>query len=278
MTNIRSLINHFRTFDGEEAGDGGDGDTMTGGNPLDPLPPEAGTYDRAYGGLPNTTGGTSLTITLPTGTAGQLMVAIIGFRGSSAFTTPAGWTYVGSYEPVIGLGDGGPCGIYMAYRVRQAGDAAPTFDNGEAQEKTGCIVGYTGTGRATPSAFVGSSTTFDVTASASVRGNAVTISDLDTLIVVGSSFSRFGTTPDTSMAAVNIAVGVPLGTLAAAGPVSTTEWSHLFFNSLGSAADDISTFGFDLWWTGSGNTGQFAHNVQGGTAGNAMVVAVFKAP
>jgi hypothetical protein len=279
MSNIRTLLNSFRTYNGPEAGDGGDGDTVGGGNPLDPLGGPPPTIARVFGGLVGNFSSSTLIPALPSGAAGQLMVACFGFRGNEPIITPSGWTEVGSYEPVLGTGVGGATGAYMAYRVRQAGDTAPTFSRAfGGYEWNGGIVGYTKSSGANVNVLDVSSERGTTTGEPTVFGNPLTTTGQNRLIVAVSSIPYFITTADNSFAGANVLASAPPGSLVPlVANVSSTQWGHTFFAAT-DGTDKNTAWSFDLYWTDSGDTGQFVHNMPGPNARSAMIVAAFKEP
>lgn len=213
------------------------------------------TITREFGGSDSqNTGG--LTLSLPLGAAGQMLVAIIGSRAAAGFTLPSGWTAARQITNAS-TAAAGPVSFLYAYKVRGASEPTPTFNRTGGSVAAGWCIGYT------PSA---GSLAFD--AVSGITGGATSTITIPTfsptgarnLIVAACTTGSFWNTPPVGFAAASLAASASSGTLVAfpTGTVSSAEWGNVSFTARTFGAASVGTQTLDLWDAPAGATGQMS--------------------
>jgi hypothetical protein len=186
----------------------------------------------------------SVTIGLPPGSPGQMMVAIIGFRGSPAFTMPSGWTAARQVTNAS-TANSGPVSFLFAYKVRTPSDG---FNAGFARTggsvAQGWIIGYTP-----------SSGSLSFGAVSGTAGNTASPATLPSftppgarnLIVAAVTHGSFWSTPQAGFAAASLPATASPGTLFSGPTVSATEWTNVAFAARGFGGANVGTQIVDLW-------------------------------
>ena len=226
---------------------------------------------RTFSNLPTVASG-NLAFTLPTGSAGQLMVAHIGFRGSAAFAMPAGWSQIAQVTTADTTTGGEVSGL-VAWKVRGAGEPDPTFTRTGGGRANGAVMCYGVTGGSYT--FNTSSTFAQGSASTTLSTTALTVSAVNSLVVVMGVMAVFDTTPSTSFAAAGLSAAAPTGTLVALSEnVRSDRWGDLYFNAW-PTVPVCAVHGWDLAGVPAGSTGAFSATSTGSSHG-LMVAAEFR--
>ena len=212
--------------------------------------------NRDFGSLPIVSSG-NLGFSLPPGGAGQLLVAMIGFRSNATFAMPAGWTQI-QQAVNADTTTGGQVSALMAFKVRAGGEPAPTFTRAGGSVAGGCLVGYT------PSAggltFDTSSIFEQPSATTALAGTAITVASGNALVVALAVMGDYDITPSTTFVAAGLSAAAPPGVLVpgTSTPVNTGQWSDAFFSGRLSPTPRFAAHGWDLAGVPAGSTGAFS--------------------
>jgi hypothetical protein len=216
----------------------------------------------------------NVTMSLPVGGVGQVMVAAIGFRSNAAFSMPAGWTQI---DQVLSANtaDGQPSSCLLAYKIRGASETDPVvFTRSGGNKANGLIVGYTPT---IGGAALDMSVTFTMPAAISeINHPGVTVAEPGSLVVAVSSISN----PEVDalqLSAASLSVGQSSALVApnVAAPVSKADWEWVAFSTTDSAGVACATYLHDVAGVPAGATGAIvAYPVF--SSRTATIVAAFK--
>jgi hypothetical protein len=216
----------------------------------------------------------NVTMSLPVGGVGQVMVAAIGFRSNAAFSMPAGWTQI---DQVLSANtaDGQPSSCLLAYKIRGASETDPVvFTRSGGNKANGLIVGYT---PPAGEAALDTSASFTMpVAFSEINHPGVTVADPNSLVVAVSSLSN----PEVDavqLFAASLSAGQSsaLVTPDVVNPVSKADWEWVAFSTTDSAGVACATYLHDVAGVPAGATGA----ITGYTAFSARVttiVAAFK--
>ena len=217
------------------------------------LPPAVPTIFAEYSGSGQVVLGTSITLTLPPGNPGQLMVALIGAANPLSIAWPGPWTLIGeAYSLVGGV-------LHMAARIRQAGDTNPTFTFAQLTGGVGWCFGFT------PN--VGSLTLTGATAignagnSAAMSTPALTLTGTKNLLLVGALRHVFWNTFHNSLQAASLPALDPAGVGGQIPPfaVLTNRFENMFFGTRTSPTMGVQMFA--LSDVPAGSTGAFSSTI-----------------
>lgn len=211
------------------------------------------TIAREFGGAGDSQNSGSLTLPLPTGAAGQMLVAIIGSRGAAGFSLPSGWTAARQITNAS-TATAGPTSFLYAYKVRGVSEATPTFTRTGGSVAAGWCLGYTP-----------SRGTLAYDAVSGITGGATSTITIPTfspagtrnLVVAAATTGSFWNLAQSGFAAASLPASASSGTLVAfpTGTVSRTEWGNVFTASRTFGAASVGTQAFDLWDVPAAATG-----------------------
>lgn len=195
--------------------------------------------DPGSGGGANSGG---VTIGLPPGAVGQMMVAIIGFRGAPSFAMPSGWTVARQVTDASTAGSG-PTSFLFAYKVRDSGDLfSAGFSRTGGSVAQGWIIGYTPSSGTL--AFDQVSGTTGNTASPATLPS-FTPTGTRNLIVAAVTHGSFWSSPQAGFVAASLPAAASSGTLS--GAPSSTQWQNVAFAARGFGGANVGTQIVDLW-------------------------------
>lgn len=224
---------------------------------------------------PSPTSGSAAWASLPPGSAGQLLVVTIGFRGTATFAMPSGWTQVAQVVNADTALGGQVSGL-LAWKIRGASEPNPTFTRTGGGYATGCMVGYTpNIGGLT----IDTSSTFaQASATTALSGTAITLAQANSLLFVAAIVAGQDSTANNAVSAASLLkTASPSGLVpAAATPVSRTAFGQAFwaFNVLGGVTG-VSAMGFDVADVPDGSTGVFSGTSAVSSRG-LMIAAAFR--
>ena len=243
------------------------------GSFVDVISPSAGVFvTRDFGGGGPVSSG-DVTLSLPAGGAGQMLVAIIGFRGSPAFTMPSGWS-VARQVTDASTANSGPTSFLFAYKVRGASEPTPTFTRLGGSQTNGNLIGYT------PSrgslAFDAVSGTTGNTASP-LTLPSLAVASPPSLIVAAFTHGSFWNFPQAGFVAANMTAAAASGVFVASptGVVSGTEWGNAAIAARSFGGVSVGTQVVDVWRAPAGSmdstTGAMTSPFPGGNYNGAAV-------
>jgi hypothetical protein len=141
---------------------------------------DAAIYYRSSTVVENGNGSSSVALTTPTGTAvGDLLVVDVDAAGTSAITSPSGWTSMFT-------GAGFTTYSTVRYRVATAADAAGasyTWTLGSTRKAVGRMISYVGVDTTT----VGTPATNGASSGTTITFNSVTTAVANSLVVLGAT-------------------------------------------------------------------------------------------
>jgi hypothetical protein len=184
----------------------------------------------------------SVTIGLPAGAPGQMMVAIIGFRGAPAFTMPSGWTAARQVTNAS-TANSGPVSFLFAYKVRDLSDSFTAgFARTGGSVAQGWIIGYT------PS--FGSLSFGAVSGTAGNTASPATLPSFTppgtrNLIVTAVTHGSFWSGVQAGFSAASLPATATPGTLSPAP--SSTQWQNIAFAARGFGGANVGTQIVELW-------------------------------
>jgi hypothetical protein len=213
------------------------------------------TLTREFGGADSRNSG-NITLTLPVGAAGQMLVAIIGSRAAAGFSLPSGWTAARQITNANTTG-GGPVSFLYAYKVRAPGEPTPTFSRTGGSVASGWLLGYTPSAGAL--AF-GSVSGITGGATSTITIPTFSPAAARNLIVAACTTGTFWDFPQSGFSAASLAASAASGTLVAfpSGTVSSAEWGNVAWTARTFGAASVGTQIFDLWDAPAGATGQMS--------------------
>jgi len=165
--------------------------------------------------------GSSVSVSLPssTGTNDLLILTAVGYRASSNFSTPSGWTLIGNTN---GCGSSW-CNYVSVFYQKYAGGGAPTI-SGSGVVTAGIIARVTGANLTTPIGAVGS---FSLGSSAPVTTTGVTTTANNSLVMLSMSSvngtgATFSTPSGWTAAFASYTPAFEIAAVTLAGPSSGT--------------------------------------------------------
>jgi hypothetical protein len=216
----------------------------------------------------------NVSMSLPTGAAGQLLVASIGFRGNASFSMPSGWTEVAQVLQASTV-DGGPSSCLIAYKIRGASETNPAvFTRAGGNKAAGIIAGYTlSAGTPTLDTFVSSTMP---AALPNIDHPGLTVAEPGSLLIAASAISNFETDA-AQLAAASLAAGSSgsLVTPDVTEPVASSNWDWVAFSSFDTAGVACSTYVHELAGVPAGATGAIS-GITFFSARVTTIVAAFK--
>lgn len=230
-------------------------------------------WERAFGDGPTVASG-AVAFTLPPGGPGQMLVAMVAYRGAPTFAMPAGWTAIHQSSNANTLNDGaGINGGFMAYKLRGASEPAPTFTRSGGSRANGWLVGYTppsGT-----AAFDTFSQQLQPAATPTPETASITVTANNSLLVAMVASPTFDISTNGTMNAANIPRGANSGLAPGTpSPVRTDVWDQAFYNAHLSPSPKNTAAAWDLAGVPAGSTGTFS--VFNGDGRSLMIAAAFR--
>ena len=226
---------------------------------------------RDFGGAGPVSSG-DVTMSLPAGGAGQMLVAVIGFRGSPAFTMPSGWS-VARQVTDASTANSGPTSFLFAYKLRGASEPTPTFSRIGGSQTNGNLIGYT------PSR---GSLNFDaVSGTVGNTASPLTLPSFTvgfpSLIVAAFTHGSFWSFPQAGFIAANMTATAASGTFVPSptGIVSGAEWGNAAIAARSFGGVNVGTQIVDVWDAPAGSldstTGTMSSPFPGGNYNGAAV-------
>jgi hypothetical protein len=230
--------------------------------------------NRAFGSFIETASNT-INLPMPAGAAGQMLVALIGYRNSTTFSMPSGWTQI-QQVATADTSAGGQVSGLMAWKIRGGSEPTAAFLRGGGNRALGVVIGYTpsegGLTFDTSSAFA------QPGATTALAGTALTVAASDSLLVamtvVAGGDGAFGQTFSAA------GLGTPAsGPSQAVGPaVLSTQWGETYWFSQGITSPLVAAHGFDLARAPAGSTGAFSATSSVSSRGLVIAAAFSRTP
>jgi hypothetical protein len=218
------------------------------------------------------TSSNTINLPIPPGAAGQLLVAMIGFRNSAMFSMPSGWTQIQQVVTADTTAGGRVSGL-MAWKIRGPSEPTAAFLRGGGNRALGVILGYTPASGSL--AFDTSSAFEQPSATTALAGAALTVTDPDSLLVVLSVVAGGDGAFGQNISAANLAA-------ASSGPsqvpgtiVPTGKWGEAYWHSQGVTSPLVAHHGFDLAGVPAGSTGALSATSSVSSRG-LVIAAAFK--
>lgn len=248
---------------------------LTGtGDPIPPGPP--GSMVQYYASL---AGGTSanITVTMPNGSPGDLLVAVLSGDNSDAITAPVGWNVVENY-----IGDGvTDAFLFVAWKIRGASEPSAVFTRTTNSEMAWACHNFIVTGRPAMTVFDGSVGATASTPAASYSVPGLATSKPNTLLMFFTAARVVDTNLLSYSGPINPPPLLPSPGFVTAGPTTIgtfdyTMWGQSFgaYNTGGPFI--VRTFvGF---WSGEGFTGPISYISPVGSVESRSFLLVFREP
>jgi hypothetical protein len=226
---------------------------------------------RAFGSFIETASNT-INLPMPTGAAGQVLVALIGYRNSTTFSMPSGWTQI-QQVATADTSTGGRVSGLMAWKIRGGSEPTAAFARGGGNRALGVIIGYTPSfGSLTLDT---SSALEQGSATTALAGTALTVADPDSLLVVMSVVAGGDGVFGQNISAAGLAAASSGPSQATEPNVRTSQWGETYWFSQGVTSPLVAAHGFDLAGVPAGSTGALSATSTISSRG-LMIAAAFK--
>lgn len=239
---------------------------LTGtGIAIPPYPPEDSTITYEYSA--NFYSDSSLVVSLPAGNAGDLLVVVLGGGASSgAFTAPAGWTIQHQYTDQQHL--------MFAYKVREAGEASPTFTRSTTTLGVFMAFNITATERVLPTQIDDSSQSSETTPQASYVATQIETTDPNTIVFLATCGNLYDTTNPVDVPTSDM--GVLGSTATFPAELSDVRWEQML--GAAHAGGGFIVRVFAVLWSDQGPTGSVTYESPGGSTTSTSILVAFREP